>query len=133
MLALIVPSLVAQVDLGAMSAFGLIAVVVLVLGLIVLGMVAIYGKLWFQGYMSGADVSFPALIGMGFRQVNPRTIMNAKIMAAQAGLGIDRRSGISTSRLEAHYLAAGGSSRPDSVLKVINAIIVAQRRHRPRL
>ena len=68
----------AQINLGPMTFLGLVAIVVLVLGLIVLGMVAIYGKLWLQAYMSGADVSFASLIGMGFRQVNPRVIVNAK-------------------------------------------------------
>ena len=113
--------LLAQVDLSKVSLLGLITVVVMVFLLVILGLVLVYGKLWFQGYMSGADVSFLALVGMGFRQVNPRVIMNAKVMAAQAGLGIDRQHGISTSRLEAHYLAGG------NVLGVINAIIAAQR------
>ena len=82
---------------------------------------AAYGKLWFQAYMSNADVSMPALIGMGFRQVNSRLIVQGKIMASQAGLDISRRAGISTQRLEAHYLAGG------NVTNVILAIIAAQR------
>jgi uncharacterized protein YqfA (UPF0365 family) len=82
---------------------------------------AAYGKLWFQAYMSSADVSMLSLIGMGFRQVNSRVIVQAKIMAAQAGLDINRVSGISTKRLEAHYLAAG------NVTNVILAIIAAHR------
>jgi uncharacterized protein YqfA (UPF0365 family) len=89
--------------------------------LVTLIVVATYGKVWFQAYMSGADVSMWSLIGMGFRQVNPKVIVTAKIMAAQAGLNIDRRTGISTSRLEAHYLARG------DVMKVVNAIIAAHR------
>src|SRR6478609_2603581 len=68
---------------------------------------AAYGKLWFRAYMSSADVSMMSLIGMGFRQVNSQVIVQAKIMAAQAGLDINRRTGISTNRLEAHYLAGG--------------------------
>jgi uncharacterized protein YqfA (UPF0365 family) len=83
--------------------------------------VSVYGKLWFQAYMSGADVSFASLVGMTFRQVNPRVIVTAKVMATQAGLSIDRRNGISTSRLEAHYLAGG------DVMGVISAIIAAHR------
>jgi uncharacterized protein YqfA (UPF0365 family) len=62
-----------------------------------------------------------SLVGMYFRQVRPQVIVNGKIMAAQAGLDIDRRNGISTQRLEAHYLAEG------NVMNVINAIIAAQR------
>ncbi|MFV1968019.1 MAG: flotillin-like protein FloA [Pirellulaceae bacterium] len=83
--------------------------------------VATYGKVWFQAYMSSADVSILSLVGMGFRLVNPRVIVTAKIMTAQAGLDINRRDGISTSRLEAHYLAGG------NVMNVIHAIIAAHR------
>jgi uncharacterized protein YqfA (UPF0365 family) len=71
--------------------------------------------------MSGADVSIVSLIGMSFRQVNSRVIVNAKIMAAQAGLDIGRQTGVSTARLEAHYLAGG------NVMGVIHAIIAAHR------
>ena len=80
-----------------------------------------YGKLWFQSYMSNGDVSMLSLIGMHFRQVRPSIIVQAKIMASQSGLNINRRNGISTQRLEAHYLAGG------DVLRVVNAIIAAQR------
>src|SRR5687767_13099836 len=82
---------------------------------------AAYGKTWFQAYMSSADVSMISLIGMGFRQVNSNVIVRAKIMAGQAGLDINRKSGISTQRLEAHYLAGG------NVMNVMNAIIAAHR------
>ncbi len=80
-----------------------------------------YGKLWIQAYFAKGDVTLLSLIGMGFRQVRPLVIVTAKIMAVQAGLDISRRDGVSTSRLEAHYLAGG------DVMKVINAIIAAQR------
>ncbi len=84
-------------------------------------LVITYGKLWLQAYMSSARVSPTSLIGMGFRQVDSRTIVDAKVMAVQSGLSINRRDGISTQRLEAHYLAGG------SVMGVITAIIAAQR------
>jgi uncharacterized protein YqfA (UPF0365 family) len=100
--------------------YGLVGIAILI-GVILAIFIPIYGKLWFQAYMSSADVRFSALIGMGFRQVNPRVIVTAKIMAAQAGLNIDRRTGISTQRLEAHYLAGG------NVMNVIHAIIAAHR------
>jgi uncharacterized protein YqfA (UPF0365 family) len=80
-----------------------------------------YGALWFQAYMSGADVSLLSLIGMSLRQIKPSLIVTAKIMGTQAGLNIDRRHGISTARLEAHYLAGG------DVMRVLRAIIAAQR------
>jgi uncharacterized protein YqfA (UPF0365 family) len=82
---------------------------------------AAYGKLWFQAFMSRADVSMLSLIGMGFRQVKANYIVIAKVMCAQAGLDINRRTGISTSRLEAHYLAGG------NVMNVVHAIIAAHR------
>lgn len=82
---------------------------------------AAYGQIWFRAYMSSADVSIISLIGMGFRQVDTRTIVDAKIKAAQAGLDINRRTGISTQRLEAHYLAGG------NVVTLIHAIIAAHR------
>ncbi len=110
--------------LGLLTSSQLSLIVISLLALLFLFVVIvlmIYGKLWIQAYMSGADVSFLSLVGMGFRQVNSSTIVNAKVMAAQAGLSIDRRDGISTSRLEAHYLAGG------DVMGVIHAIIAAQR------
>jgi uncharacterized protein YqfA (UPF0365 family) len=94
------------------------AILFLVVTFIVL---ATYGKVWFQAYMSSADVSILSLVGMGFRQVNPRIVVTAKIMAAQAGLDINRRTGISTQRVEAHFLAGG------NVMNVIHAIIAAHR------
>jgi uncharacterized protein YqfA (UPF0365 family) len=98
-----------------------IVAIALMIGLVLLIFVPIYGKLWFQAFMSDADVSFMSLVGMGFRQVNPRIIVQAKIMTAQAGLDINRRTGISTARLEAHYLAGG------NVMNVVHAIIAAHR------
>jgi len=80
-----------------------------------------YGQLWFQAYMSNARVGFLSLIGMSLRQVNSSVILKAKIMALQAGVGNDPHTGITTRRLEAHYLAGG------NVPNVINAIIAAHR------
>jgi uncharacterized protein YqfA (UPF0365 family) len=98
------------------------AVVFLGLVLLVVGIVFFsFGKTWFQAYMSSADVTMWSLIGMSFRQVDSRVIVMAKVMAVQAGLDINRRTGISTSRLEAHYLAGG------NVMGVIHAIIAAHR------
>jgi uncharacterized protein YqfA (UPF0365 family) len=91
--------------------------------LVVIGIIMFtYGNIWLQAYLSKADVSLVRdLVGMGLRQVNTRLIVRAKIMAVQAGLDINRKTGISTKRLEAHYLAGG------NVLGVIHAIIAAHR------
>ncbi len=98
--------------------------VIAVLGLFVFLFVLIftfYGKLWFQAYMSNARVSIFSLIGMTFRQVNAKLIVEAKIRAMQAGVGTDPTTGITTGRLEAHYLANG------NVSNVVHAIIAAHR------
>jgi uncharacterized protein YqfA (UPF0365 family) len=58
---------------------------------------------------------------MTLRQVDARVIVRSKIMAMQAGLGNDPTTGITTRRIEAHYLAGG------NVPGVIRAIIAAHR------
>ncbi len=95
--------------------------VLLVLAFVLIIVLMAYGNLWFQAYMSNARVSLLSLIGMTLRQVNARTIVQCKIMAMQAGLGHDAAAGVTTRRLEAHYLAGG------NVPHVIRAIIVAHR------
>ena len=62
-----------------------------------------------------------SLIGMSFRRVNKQIIVTGKIMAMQSGIGSELETGVTTRRLEAHYLAGG------DVLKVIKAIIAAHR------
>ncbi|MAT70610.1 MAG: hypothetical protein CMJ58_13915 [Planctomycetaceae bacterium] len=99
-----------------------VAAVVAVLILLVLAMLLfnVLG-LWIRAYTSNARVSPFDLIGMRLRQVNAATIVDAKIMAMQAGVGTDPETGITTRRLEAHYLAGG------DVPRVIDAIIAAHR------
>jgi uncharacterized protein YqfA (UPF0365 family) len=79
-----------------------------------------FGAMWVQAFAAGAKVSMTSLIGMYFRQVRAPIIVNSKIMAAQAGLDISSKNGITTQRLEAHFLAGG------NVMSVIQAIIAAQ-------
>ncbi len=97
------------------------AAVLALLLAIVLVLLMHYGSLWFQAYMSDADIRFSSLVGMTFRQVPARLIVTAKIMARQSGLSIDRVHGISTGRLESHFLAGG------DVLLVVRSIIAAHR------
>jgi uncharacterized protein YqfA (UPF0365 family) len=80
-----------------------------------------YGRLWVRAFASRAKVGMLDLIGMSLRKVHSRTIVDAKIMAVQAGVGADPQTGITTRRLEAHYLAGG------NVPRVIHAIIAAHR------
>ena len=96
--------------------------ILLALGVLVfIGFFIKYGALWFQAYISGAEVSMYSLVVMSVCQVNPRLIVTAQIMGRQAGLSLNRRDGISTTRLQAHYLAGG------DVMKVLRAIIAAHR------
>ena len=101
------------VIVGGLALLGLAGVLAVI--------VLIYGSLWFQAYMSSANVSIWSLIGMSLRQVNARIIVQGKIMAMQAGIGRERETGLTTRRLEAHYLAGG------NVPNVIRAIIAAHR------
>jgi uncharacterized protein YqfA (UPF0365 family) len=104
----------AQVPLPVLVGLGLL------LGLFALTLLLLifnYGQLWFQAFWSKAPVAFLELLGMSLRKVNARTIVQAKIMATQAGIGRD----ISARRLEAHYLAGG------DVPRVIRALIAAHR------
>lgn len=117
---LISASLLAAITLGDALLFGGIGVAI-VLGLTLCLVFFHFGGLWFQAYMSGADVSMMSLIGMSLRRVPSRMIVTAKVMARQAGLNIARPEGMSTARLEAHFLAGG------DVMQVLRAIIAAQR------
>lgn len=104
------------------NVFGLAAVLFLGFVLLIGGFFFLrYGKLWFQAYMSQADISLTSLMRMHFTKVNPQIIVQAKIMSAQAGMDTNRDTGISTRRLESHYLANG------NVMNVIHAIIAAHR------
>ena len=102
-----------EIFLYAVGGFALLVVLVLLL------IVAQYGKLWFQAYMSKADVTLLSMVAMGFMRINQRVIVDAKIRAKQAGLNID--TDITTRRLQAHYLAGG------NVMNVLHALIAAER------
>jgi uncharacterized protein YqfA (UPF0365 family) len=72
-------------------------------------------SLWIRALLSGARVSLFSLVGMSLRKVNPSIIVDSRIMAVKAGLGI------STNELETHYLAGG------SVVRVVQALIAANK------
>jgi uncharacterized protein YqfA (UPF0365 family) len=98
----------------------IIALVILGLGAIVVFFVLFnFFGLWFQALMSKADVSLIGLLGMRFRKVPAKTIVEAKIMGIKAGLPL------STEELEAHYMAGG------HVLRVVQALIAADKANIP--
>jgi len=109
-----------NIGFGDVIQYALIAVLA-VFACVALVVFYSFGSVWLQAKMSSADISMLSLIGMYFRQVRAQTIVNAKIMAAQSGLDIHSRNGITTQRLEAHYLAGG------NVMNVLNALIAAHR------
>ena len=112
-----IPLLLAQEPLLWVAGGVALAVLALIIAVILYNYIGIL--LW--AYMASANVSLWSLIGMSFRKVNKKLIVLGKIMAVQAGIGTEKQTGISTRRLEAHYLAGG------SVPNVIKAIIAAHR------
>ncbi len=97
-----------------------LALVIVVTGLVFVGAFYRIGAYWLQAYMCGADVTIMSLIVMSFLKVDMRTVVNAKIMATQSGMSIDRISGIGTDVLLAHQLSGG------DITKVIQACIAAK-------
>ncbi|MHC4180992.1 MAG: flotillin-like FloA family protein, partial [Planctomycetota bacterium] len=93
---------------------GLLVFILVVIGLM-------YGGIYIEAWAANANVKIWELIGMSFRRVNSRQIVRAKITVIQAGIGAERDTGISTRRLEAHYLAGG------NVHSVVRAIVAAHR------
>jgi uncharacterized protein YqfA (UPF0365 family) len=112
--------MLSAVDLGRIGFYAAILIFAII-ALITVVAFAAFGAMWVQAFAAGARVRMSSLVGMYFRQVRAPVIVNAKIMAAQAGLDISSRNGITTQRLEAHYLAGG------NVMNVMQAIIAAQR------
>lgn len=90
--------------------------ILVLLGIIFLALFARYFKIWIQAFSSRARIGPFALVFMSLRKVKPAVIVDAKIMAVQAGL-----TDVHTQALEAHYLAGG------NVHRVVHALIVAHR------
>jgi len=92
-----------------------VIVIALLVCLVVVMVLFKFFNLWLQAKVSGAPVSYFALIGMSFRKVNPKTIVNTRIQAVKAGIPVEVR------QLEAHYMSRGNIGR------VVNALIAADR------
>jgi uncharacterized protein YqfA (UPF0365 family) len=99
-----------------MEGLGIIILVLLgVVGLVIVAVVLSFINLYIQALLSGAHVSFFALVAMRLRKVSPGTIVQARIMATKAGVRIK------TDELEAHYLAGGNVNR------VVAALVAASK------
>lgn len=112
-------SLLAQ-EVGVDWLLVVVIVVAAVVGLVFLGLFLKFFPLWVRCVMTKAGIGLFDLVGMWLRKVNPSIIVNAKIMAVQAGL-----QKISTPDLEAHFLAGG------NVPRVVRALIAADRANIP--
>ncbi len=118
----LVPFSLAQADLTENASFLqvlliFVAVIVGLLLLLLLGMFASVASLWFRAFVSGAAIGPVQMIKMKLKKINPLVVVEARVMAVQAGLPND----ISTSDIEAHMLAGG------RVPLVVRAMIAAQR------
>lgn len=91
---------------------GIALMLVLVFGFLFLR----YFKLWLRSFVTRARIGPMQLVFMSLRKVNPHVIVDARIMAVQAGL-----TDVSTIGLEAHFLASG------NVRRVVQSLIAAHR------
>lgn len=87
----------------------------LVLALVVALAFFAYGALWLRAMLSGCRVPLLGLIGMRLRRVDPKVIVDARVMVTKAGIPIE------TNELETHYLAHGNVGR------VVMAIVAASK------
>jgi uncharacterized protein YqfA (UPF0365 family) len=100
--------------------FSVIVIIAALIAILVVGIIVLnFFGLWFQALMSKADVSLVQLIGMRFRKVPAKAIVESKIMGIKAGLELG------TEDLEAHYMAGG------HVQRVVQALIAADKANIP--
>ncbi len=84
------------------QAFVVIAGFAMLAFLVFFGIVLmIFGRLWVQARSSNVPITFFGLVGMAFRKVSSKVIVNSMIMCHKAGLKVSRDF------LENHYLARG--------------------------
>lgn len=88
-------------------------IVICVFGVVFLFVFLSFLNLWVQCVLTGADISIWSLIWMKLRKVNYEMIVKQKIALVQAGVKI------TTTEMEAHYLAGGYVER--TTLAVIAA------------
>jgi len=98
----------AQITLIGMLVLGVIA-------LVLVYFLASFFSLWLQALFSKASVGIFQLLGMRLRKVNPRMIVESRILSVKAGIPVE------TNLLEAHYLSGG------NVLRVVQAVIAANK------
>ncbi len=87
----------------------------IVAGVVVL-VVSRYFVLWLQALVTGADIGMLSLVLMSLRGVDPRVVVQCKVMLVQAGL-----PGVPTKALESQLLAGG------DVHRIAIALVAAHR------
>ncbi|MGH6830590.1 MAG: flotillin-like protein FloA, partial [Methylocella sp.] len=101
--------------------FGVIALLVFILGLVLLN----FGMIWIRALTSGAKVKFTELIALRLRNVPVGLIVDSRITAVKSGLTVVDAAGdkspISIDHLSTHYLAGG------NVQMVVLGLIAAQK------
>lgn len=100
-------------DVNMLIYFGL--AILAVVAVVLIYFLASFFSLWLQALFSKASVSIFQLLGMRLRKVNPRMIVEARILSVKAGIPVE------TNLLEAHYMSGG------NVLRVVQAIIAANK------
>jgi uncharacterized protein YqfA (UPF0365 family) len=106
-------TIVAQAGQGGnMFAWIMLGVMLLIM-ITFLFVFARYFSLWLRAFLSRTPISFPRLITMSLRKVDPRQIVRLKIMAVQSGVDIP------THELERAYLSGVNVER--AVLAMIRA------------
>lgn len=112
---MVVSVLLAQIEVSTVLFYAGIGFVSLI-GIVFLGLALRSFNLWIRSFFTGAKVRLIDLMFMPLRKVNPKTIVDSKVAAVQAGL-----NQIRTRDMEAHYLAGG------NIKRVVRALIAAQR------
>ena len=96
---------------GSLIGFGILALVLFLLAIIVLN----FGMTWLRAKVSGAPVSFVDLIALQLRKIPIRRIVDSRITAVKSGIPV------SIDDLSTHFLAGG------HVEQVIAALINARK------
>jgi len=123
MLTTMLSSIVAQQGLptfledgsGELSMLALAGIVVVGIVVLIMFFWLIPVRLWIAAWASGAHVGLFTLIAMRLRRVPPKSIVEPRISATKAGLGL------TINQLEGHYLAGG------NVMAVVAALISADK------
>lgn len=106
-------AIVAQAGQGGNMFTWIMVGVMLLIMLMFLFLFAQYFSLWVRAFLARAPISFPHLVIMSLRKIDPRQIVRLKIMAVQSGVDIP------THELERAYLSGVNVER--AVLSMIRA------------